>query len=124
MIADAKRHEGEARPLHLANFRHWPAFRPQFVAAKELSGISDQLRPVAAVPGCGRCIVLGSGIPDFACDYAVVRTDSRPEIAASILEWYVSGEEDSRAFGTRDWLESVLGVGVREVTECGGLKNF
>jgi hypothetical protein len=117
VTVDAKRHEGEARPLHLTPFQDLPQYRKALIAAKERAGISEQLRPVTGFPGCGRVIVLGDALPDFACDYANIRFGSSLDLCSEVLAWYVSGKHDPRAKSMADWLSAVMGTEVREIVK-------
>lgn len=103
-------------PLHLSPYERWGEYAPLIKGAKPLSGVTVTFKPTPATPGCGRLILLGDGLPPFACDYARVRLNMAPVIVAQILSWY-AGRKDPRASTMADWLSAVLGGEVTEAKE-------
>jgi hypothetical protein len=82
---------------------------------KESLGLDYLVRREQAGPGrpgiTGRVLAFGSS-PDFACDYALVRTVAGYRDA---LEWALGLREDSRSTRIAAWLSEVAGGKVTEV---------
>jgi hypothetical protein len=82
---------------------------------KESLGLDYLVRREQARPGrpgiTGRVLAFGSS-PNFACDYALVRTVAGYREA---LEWALNLREDSRATRIEQWLSDIAGRKVREI---------
>lgn len=87
--------------------------RKMFRAAKSQLHVADLLKFVEASPGCGRVISF-AGKPDFACDYAIVKTENQGAIT-DVLAWYLELQFDRRAHSLIDWLTEAFGGRVKEV---------
>lgn len=109
--------------LHLLG--DFAPFRKAFVRAKERAGFDIEFRPVPAVPGCGRVLVLlprgedrpfHERLPRFACEWQEVKHGCSLDLISDSLRWYATGEGSPHA--VQDWLNVVIGPGVREMDEA------
>lgn len=113
---------GRVVDLHLLG--DFAPFRKAFVLAKERAGLDVEFRPVAAQPGCGRVLVLlprgedrpfQDRVPPFACEWIEVKHGSVLTLVSDALRWYATGEGGPHT--VEDWLNVMIGPGVREVLE-------
>lgn len=81
--------------LNFYPWESWAEYRDLIVQAKKETGITEQLKPVAAQPGCGKAIAVQP--PPFLCEHALVRT---PNVAVFVhaLLWYVTDSTDDNRY--------------------------
>lgn len=81
-------------------------------AAKREAGITELIQPpVRAIAGCGRVLSF-QGRPPFYCEWAETSWED-PKLPAK-LKWAVTGL-DGHPHSHLEWMQAVMGPGVREV---------
>lgn len=80
--------------------------------AKKASGVTAKCKPVRAIAGCGRVLVIGDGMPDFFCEWANTSWDD-PKLSKKIA-WVLTGE-GGRPHTGLEWMQAHFGAETREV---------
>lgn len=76
--------------LNFYPWNRWNEYKATIVQAKHETGITEQLKPVQAVPGCGKTIAVEP--PPFLTDHALIRSHSVAAFVQALL-WYVNDED-------------------------------
>lgn len=82
--------------------------------AKKDSGLQDLIKPVRAVPGCGRVLVFTGKRPPFVCEWAY--TSWGDGLLPQKLKWAVTGL-DGKPHTVEEWLSDVMQGDVRLIRE-------
>ncbi len=82
-------------------------------AAKAVSGVEDKCKPERALSGCGRVLSF-EGRPDFYCAWVEPWGWDDPDLSRMVA-WVLTGEGYEHYSTEEDWLNAVIGPGVKEV---------
>lgn len=104
----------QVKPLPFYPWNQWDKYKSLIVQAKQATGITEQVLPQEAKPGCGRVICVES--PPFLCDYALIQSGSVKGFTAALL-WLFNIKEDNRIVTVAQMLSRIMGDNVVEHSE-------
>jgi hypothetical protein len=100
--------------LNFYPWNEWNKYKHLIVDAKKQTGVTAQVVPQEAKPGCDRVICVEP--PPFLCDYALVKSGSVAGFTAALL-WLFNIKEDDRIVTVQKMLSRLMGGEVFEHLE-------
>jgi hypothetical protein len=97
--------------LHFYPWDKWPEYRSVITEAKNSINSGITVTPTEARPGALK--VLAVEVPNFICDYALVKSGSVEGFVAA-LEWYFGVKDDPRVTTAAKMLSHIMGGEVVE----------
>lgn len=97
--------------LNFYPWNKWPEYRSVIVEAKKIVNSGITVTPTEALPGAERVIAVE--VPNFICDYALVKSGSVEGFTAA-LEWYFGVKDDPRVTTAAKMLSRIMGGEVVE----------
>jgi hypothetical protein len=104
----------ESFTLNFYPWNQWNKYKHLIVDAKKQTGVTTQVIPQEATPGCGRVICVEP--PPFLCDYALIQSGSVAGFTAALL-WFFGIKEDDRVITVAQTLSQIMGGKVVEHLE-------
>jgi hypothetical protein len=97
--------------LYFYPWDKWPEYRSVVAKAKDSINSGISVTPTQALPGALRVVAVE--VPDFICDYALVKSGSVEGFMAA-LEWYFGVKDDPRVTTAEKMLSHIMGGEVVE----------